>query len=89
MEQKESGFPWMILRVILALICLGGIVVLAIMLKRGEFEDEAETDDNVSIVTDTDEEMSAEGISGDLPEDEEEDAEIDLIDAFFASLDKE
>lgn len=89
MEKKESGFPWMILLVILALICLGGIVVLVIMLKRGEFEDEAETDDNVSIVTDTDEEMSAEGISGDLPEDEEEDAEIDLIDAFFASLDKE
>ena len=87
MEQKESGFPWMILLVILAFVCLGGIVVLVIMLKRGEFEDEA--DDNADIAMDAVEEMSAEEIPVDLSEEEEEDAEIDMIDAFFASLDKE
>lgn len=92
MEQKESGFPWMILLVILAIICLGGIVVLVIMLKRGVFEDEAETDDNADVVTDMVEEMSEEEITGAPYEDEEENEEneeIDLIDAFFASLDKE
>ena len=90
MEREESGFPWMILLVMLALLCLGGIVVLVIMLKRGVFEEEAETDDHADIMTEEYEENYVSEIPLDLSEPEEEaDAEVDMIDAFFASLDKE
>ena len=88
MERKESGFPWMILLVILALGCVGGIAVLVVMLKRGEF-DEAETDDQADVMTEDYEENPAEEIPLDLSEPEEDKDEIDMIDAFFASLDQE
>lgn len=86
MEKKDSGFPWMILLVILALACIGGIVYLVILLKRGQFDE----DDGCA-----EEEDPAEPISGpvneDLPEteDAQPDAEEEMIDAFFASLDKD
>ena len=87
LERKEAGFPWMILLVILALGCLGGIVVLVVMLKRGAFEEEADADE-ADDTLEVSEELAAEEVTVDMPEDEK-DPEIDMIDAFFSSLDKE
>lgn len=89
MERKESGFPWIVLLVILALVCLVGIVVLVIMLKRGNFEEETEPDDFEDAMPEESEESFATEIPLDLSKPEEADEEIDMIDAFFASLDQE
>ena len=86
LEKKDSGFPWMILLVILALGCLVGIVVLVVMLKRGDFEEEADADE-ANDAAEVSEEPIAEEVPVDLPD--SEDPEIDMIDSFFASLDKE
>lgn len=43
-EAPSSGFPWIIVFILLALVCVGGIVAIVIILKRGEF-DEVEDDD--------------------------------------------
>ena len=75
-EAVSSGFPWLtVVLVILALICIGGIVVLAIMLKRGVFDDEEDEQEEAE----DDEKFSA---------DEEADEEDKMIDDFFASLDE-
>ena len=75
-EAKSAGFPWLtVLLIILALICIGGIVVLSVMLKRGNFED------------DSDEQAEQEDLFFTDP-DEEEDGEEKMIDDYFASLDE-
>ena len=88
MERKDSGFPWIILLIILALGCVAGIVILAIKLKNGEFDEEADTD-SIAYAPADPEELSAVEIPLDESAPEEKDEEIDMIDSFFASLDKE
>lgn len=87
MEKKESGFPWVILLVILALACIGGIVYLVILLKRGDFEDDEDQSDEI---VDTSEIQAENPVTESSEQDREEpDPEEEMIDAFFASLDKE
>ena len=74
-EVKSSGFPWLIvLLVLLALVCLGGIAALVIILKRGGFEDASD-----------DEEEYEEEAADESGEDNEE----KMIDDYFANLDQE
>lgn len=71
-ETPSAGFPWLIvLLVILALICIGGIVALVIILKRGNFEDEDDLDES----------------SDDMDAEPGADEEEKMIDDYFASLD--
>lgn len=75
-ETSSAGFPWLtILLIILALICIGGIVVLSVMLKRGNYEDDS-----------NDGEVPEEILHADP--DEEDDSEERMIDDYFASLDE-
>ena len=78
MDAPSSGFSWLtVILIILALMCVAGIVVLAIMLKRGRFEDE------------TEEEELGEYFMEESPVSEQADPEEKAIDDFFASLDDE
>lgn len=40
LEAPSSGFPWWIVCVLLCLVCVGGIVAIVIILKRGDFDEE-------------------------------------------------
>lgn len=72
--KAPASFPWLtVILVVLALGCIGGIVFLVIMLKRGTFDEEPE---------ETEEEILKEEDM--IPEVDEEEL---AIDEFFASLD--
>lgn len=44
-QAPSSGFPWLILiLVLLALVCIGGIIAIVVILKRGDFDDDSEED---------------------------------------------
>lgn len=77
-ESKSSGFPWLIvILVLLALVCLGGIAALVIILKRGGFEDESDDD------------AEYEENSVDADDYTDTDDEEKMIDDYFDNLDQE
>lgn len=44
-EMPSSGFPWIIVFILLALLCVAGIVAIVIILKRSEYEDDDEEEE--------------------------------------------
>lgn len=78
-EKASSGFSWLtVILVLLALVCVGGIVVLVIILKRGGFGEEEDLEGEVE------EEPESEGKA-----EQEEDREEKMIDDYFSALDED